>query len=370
VTPRIQLGPLGLTPTISLTNIGVDTNVLNQASNPQQDFTFTFVPGVDSTLEIGRGLLTSKTGVEMTYFAQVATERSVGFDQQGRFDLRFDKAVPYATAGYVSTYRRPNAEIDARVGQTTTGYGLGTKLMLGWRTSLDLGARRETLKLEDVTFDGVNLSTALDRNSGIVNLNLNVALTPLTTFVVKNTLQQDRFIYSPERDTNSLSVVPGFEFKPSALIAGSAYVGFRDLQVRGTAGAPSVVAAVAAVNLGYTMRDSTRFEVKVNRDFDYSYETSEPYFLASGATLTVTQAVGGRWDALGRIGRENLDYQTIDLQPSGRRDQVFTYGTGVGYHLDIDARIGFDVNYVSRLSPIASRQYSGFQIGGSFRYGF
>jgi hypothetical protein len=368
--PRIQLGPLGLSPRISLTNVGLDTNVLNQSTNPQQDFTMTFVPGVDAAMHIGRGLLTSKTGVEMTYFAQVATERSIGLDQQGRFDLRLDKAVPYASAAYVSTYRRPNAEIDARVGQTTTGYGVGTRLLLGWRASVDVGAKREKLELEDVTFDGVNLATALDRNEGLVNVNLNVALTPLTTFVVKNALQQDRFIYSPERDTNSLSVMPGFEFKPSALISGSAFVGFRDLRVKGTGGGPSFVGAVAAVALSYTMRDTTRFDVKVNRDMDYSYETDEPYFLASGANLTLTQAVGGRWDALGRVGREHLDYQRADLQPSGRRDQVGTYGSGVGYHLDNDARIGFDVNYVKRLSPVASRHYSGFQIGGSFRYGF
>jgi Putative beta-barrel porin 2 len=366
---KIRLGPLGLTPTISLTNVGIDTNVLNQSTNPQRDFTTTFVPGLTSSLRIGRGLLTSKTGLEFSYFAKVASQRSVGVGEEGRFDLALNQVTPHLNAGYVQTNQRPNAEIDARVGQTTTSFGLGANLHLGWRAGLDMTAGRRRLEFEDVRYEGVNLAHQLDRSTTEINANLKVELTPLTTLVVKNSVQQDRFTFSPQRDTDSVSVVPGFEFKPSAIVSGTAFVGFRALRPQHFSG-PSFTGVVSAVALSYTARDATRMDVKVDRNIDYSFEPEQPYFLATGANLSLTQALTGRWDVVGRIGRVNLDYRNQQVMPVNRRDRVSTYGTGLGYRLDFSARIGFDVVHVERLSPLPGRQYSGFQFGGSFRYGF
>ena len=47
---RLQFGPLALQPRFALTNVGVDTNVRNEADAPQRDFTMTFVPALDSWL--------------------------------------------------------------------------------------------------------------------------------------------------------------------------------------------------------------------------------------------------------------------------------------------------------------------------------
>ena len=46
---RVRIGPLFVKPTMALTNLGVDTNVFNDADseNPQSDFTFTFTPQAD-----------------------------------------------------------------------------------------------------------------------------------------------------------------------------------------------------------------------------------------------------------------------------------------------------------------------------------
>jgi hypothetical protein len=369
--PKIRLGPLGLSPRISLTNIGIDTNVLSQSENPQRDFTTTFVPGVDSSLRIGRGLLTGKTGVELVYFTKTTAQRSIGVDQEGRFDLNLNRLTPHLGAGYLTTYRRPNSEIDVRVGQTTKSADIGASLRLGWRAALEIGASHSRLELSDVEFLGVSLAKALDRRVETASLNVSLVLTPLTTFVVKNTVEHDRFTLSPDRDTDSVSIVPGLELKPSALVSGSAFVGFRSFGARNS-GERVFAGVVAAVALSYAVRDSTRLDVKIDRNMDYSFEPTQPYFLATGGNLSVTQALGGHWDTVTRLGRQYLVYRnsTLDsLGSSGRRDRVVTYGFGPGYRLT-DARIGFDVNYVRRLSPVDSRRFSGFQFGGSFRYGF
>src|SRR5712691_10833261 len=51
---RIRLGPFGITPSIALTNLGVDSNVFNSLENPQQDFRFTLSPQVNSWFRAGR----------------------------------------------------------------------------------------------------------------------------------------------------------------------------------------------------------------------------------------------------------------------------------------------------------------------------
>jgi Putative beta-barrel porin 2 len=226
------------------------------------------------------------------------------------------------------------------------------------------------LQLDDDQFLGVNLSLALDRRVQAANLNFRIALTPLTTFVVKNRLQHDRFTFSPERDTDSVSVAPGFEFKPTALIAGSAFVGYRRFQPRRPDQA-RFAGVVAAVKLGYLIRDTMRIRGTLDRDVDYSAEATQAFLLVTGGGVDLTQSLGGRWDAVLRVGRQYLDYRNLSLldPTENRRDRTTAYGTGLGYRLRPDMRVGFDVNYLKRLSPIPTRRYSGFQFGGSFTYG-
>ena len=42
----IHAGPVGLRPSLSVTNAGVDSNVFNSADNPQDDLTATIVPRI------------------------------------------------------------------------------------------------------------------------------------------------------------------------------------------------------------------------------------------------------------------------------------------------------------------------------------
>ena len=53
---RVRLGPLWMNPTISMPNVGIDTNVFNETPTvtPQRDVTATVSPKIDLWLRMGR----------------------------------------------------------------------------------------------------------------------------------------------------------------------------------------------------------------------------------------------------------------------------------------------------------------------------
>lgn len=371
---KIQLGPLGLSPTLTVGNIGVDTNVFNTSTDPTRDFTVTFLPATGESLPVGALLLTGKTGVPLTYFQKSTTQRSVGFTQDGRATLNLVHILPYAAASYASTYNQPNAEIAERVEQVTTSVTAGAKLAFGARTTFDGSYVTGSVRLPDTELFGVDLGQQLDRDITSFNGTFRLALTSRTTFAVKSTLERDRFDSSAIRNTNSVSLVPGLELKRDARVSGSLYVGVKAVRPLSPLVVP-FTGVVASAALSWLALDSTRIDGKVDRDIDYSIDESTPLFLATTVNVSVTQLLVGHVDAVARIGRTLLNYQdllsSVGAVPlAGRTDRTDTIGSGLGYRFRIDARVGFEADYVRRLSAFDGFSYSGWQFGGTMNYGF
>ncbi len=120
----------------------------------------------------------------------------------------------------------------------------------------------------------------------------------------------ETFDYEKIRDSSGIRVVPGVEFKPLALISGSAKVGFRQLDFKNPA-IPDYTGPVASVNLAYTLMGMTRFGVQVDRDVLYSFEQTQPYYVLTGIIGTITQGLSRTWDVQARIGDQRLAYQRI-----------------------------------------------------------
>src|SRR5213595_794479 len=60
---KVHAGPFYLDPAILLKELGVDTNVFNEAQEPRQDFTFTITPQADVAVPIARrGLIRTVFG--------------------------------------------------------------------------------------------------------------------------------------------------------------------------------------------------------------------------------------------------------------------------------------------------------------------
>ncbi len=162
---------------------------------------------------------------------------------------------------------------------------------------------------------------------------------------------------------------------PFALISGKVAVGYRRFNALNPA-VPDYSGLIATIDTTYTMREMTRFAVQFNRDVQYSFEVTSPYYLSTGGSVTVTQALGPDWMLVGRLSRTGLAYRALSglagsaADNASRRDVVLSYGAGVGRRVGRDMRVGVDIDRTRRDSIDLARAYSGIKLGGSFTYGF
>jgi len=102
ISPRIRLGPLGLSPRVGLTNLGIDTNVFNEIENPKHDFTATLSPHTDFWLRLGMARVSGSATFDYVYFGHYSSERAVNTYDQLRVAVPLRRVVPYATASIVN----------------------------------------------------------------------------------------------------------------------------------------------------------------------------------------------------------------------------------------------------------------------------
>jgi len=369
---RFQTGPIGLSPAIALTGFGVDTNVFNDFDDPRRDLTFTVSPMLDTWLRAGRSRLHVFTRTDLMYFHQYASERSVDGVVDSRFEVRGNRVTPWITAAAASGRQRWGYEIDLRYRRITSDLGAGVGVRVGSRTRVGVNARYSTYNHEpDALYLGSNLRELLDRNTTALGGEFRYALTALTTWVVSGEQAHDRFVYTPARDANSWRIDTGFDLAPTALIAGRGRVGYR--RFAGIGGDfplySGIVASVAATS---RIRSRTQLEVTSARDVDYSWEPTYPYYVVTGAMLTVTPQLTLRWDVRARLGAQRFAYRAAVWLPSSlpdRVDRVGMLGWGVGYRLAPDVRLGIDIDREHRRSAIRLREYQGFRTGLSVTYG-
>src|SRR6185436_2230027 len=103
---RIQIGPLGITPSITVAQFGVDSNVFREEVQPKSDVTATISPGTRAWLRAGRSLLAIDARSDMQYFQRYLGERSVDTAVDGRYEIRSGRIIPWIGGGYASGRQR------------------------------------------------------------------------------------------------------------------------------------------------------------------------------------------------------------------------------------------------------------------------
>jgi hypothetical protein len=386
---KVRVGPFAVNPVVSVSDFGVDSNVFNSWENPQSDWTATFKGGADTWLRLGKARLNTKLQVGYVYFAEFGTERSWNTDDSARLELPLTHLRPWIGVSYLNVKERPGYEIDKRARRTEVGIGGGIDYVFSRKTTLGVSLKKKRIDFPtDETIGDTYLRDVLNRDETLGIAALRYSLTPLTMLVMEGRIERERFEFSPERDANGFRILPGVEFDPHALVSGAAHVGYRNLKML-TPGFPDYTGPVADVNLNYRLLGVTRFDVRVNRDVEYSYEITEPYYVLTGATASVTQSVGGPWAVVARYGRQRLDYRRVALAAflpgvaqgsslaadpnqgaEGRSDKVVYYGGGISYKLGPSMRLGFNMDYYTRKSERDVHQYEGLRAGTSVTYDF
>ena len=133
-------------------------------------------------------------------------------------------------------------------------------------------------------------------------------LTPLTAITVDAGSQADRFDLWPDRDTDSTTAGVQVTFDPFALLKGSARFGYRDF-VPVDPNVPEYSGTTAAVDLTYVLQGSTKLNVQLNRDVEYSFDVDQPYYLQTGVAGSIAQQIYGPVDVVARAGTQHLAYR-------------------------------------------------------------
>ena len=368
---RVQFGPLGLTPSVALANLGIDTNVFNDVDDPKSDFTFTVSPQVDASLRVRRARLQVKARSDLVYFHQYSSERSADTTVDSKLEFLGTRITPWVGTSVSSGRQRFGYEIDLRLRRVTRDAEAGVEARFTRRTHVVVSAHRTQYEYDgDAVLLGTSVQEVLNRRSESVGLDLRYRLTALTTLVASTQTIHDRFEFTPSRNTNSVRLEAGLDLTPFALISGRGRVGYRALNGHGTT--PDYSGLVADVAASSTIKRRTRVDVAAERDVNYSIEFAYPYFLLTGATVVATPRLTRRWDTQARIGVQRLAYrgeEGISDLLRNRIDRIRVIGVGVGYLVGRDMRIGFNVNRERRESPVQRRDYLGYRTGISVTYG-
>jgi hypothetical protein len=375
-TYHIHTGPFYAKPLVLLRELGVDTNVFNTATNPKSDFTFTIGPQVSVAVPMVRRALFTTTGeVDFVYYAKYSTQRSVNPQGIGRFEFYTQRITLFAEESYVNTRQRANYEIDLRSRHLLNFFTGGASVRITSKTSLEVaGKTGKTVFAADDFVLGNSLKQTLDHTTSGALLTARHRLTSLTTIALKSDRIHDTFPLSPIRDNDSYRIVPGVEFKPRALISGFVYLGYRSFAPRNPA-LPKYNGLVSQIGLSYTMLGATTFSVIADRDVEYSFEASTPYFLDNRFGVFIRRAVGGNWDILGNAIRHEYNYRRIAATApeaaDPRVDVTDNYGVNLGYRLKRQTRLGVGASYYSRSSSeVPFRNYEGVRLGTTVTYGF
>ena len=368
-----RFGALGLNPTLAVTNFGLDDNIFNDSTDPKSDFTMTVTPRLQARLRSAKVLLSGAVATGLVYYQKFDDERTVDFATDGRVDVDLGWLRPYALASYLDTRERLNAELDVRAPRTQTTVAVGARVTLSPKTGLVFDLRRAGLDFaEGETFEGVDLSSTLNSTTKTIEGGIELYLTPLTTLAITASSQTDRFDESPERNADTLRILPTIRMEAPAIIQGSLGVGYRRFSAIDP-DTPDYSGVVVQGSLTHTFGERTKIDLSLSRDVQYSFEPTEPYYLTTGFRVVLTQQLQESLDVRATAGRDRLDYReeaTTAVPNDTRTDRASVLGGGVGYRLQPNLRVGVDVEFAKRASDRVDRRYDRTRVFASMTYGF
>ena len=371
--PLIQAGPFGISPTVTLRDMGRDENVFNERDDPKSDFTFTLTPRAEIVFKPRALRIAYTAATEYVYYRDYASERSTNLSSAVRADLSLGWFLPYVLATGTNTRQRLNTEVDARARHRERVYGAGFGIRVGTRLTLGASGRTNRLRFDEgTTFRGEDLARSFDSDIDAIEGAAGLQLTPFTRVSLTVSREQQRFKVARERDSDSIRITPTFAFSPEAVLNGSIAIGYRRFKPR-TNALPGYSGFVATATVGTTLWNRHRVETVFGRDIRYSYETDTPYYLATGGTVTVTTQLVGPFDVRVTGTRHLMAYrasQDVRLDERPGDDTMTSYGGGVGYRLRQQLRAGFNAEWTRRDSQLSlDREYRNRRFFASLTWG-
>src|SRR4051812_8620320 len=221
---RVRIGPVALNPSVNLTNLGIDTNVFNEPSGlEKEDFTFTLTPRADAWLKVGPTWVGGSARADVVWYQTYESERSGNGFYTVNWTAPLNRLAFAIEGGYLHARERPGFEIDDRVLRTELGGRAALEYRVLSKTSIGVRGGRQRIAFdEDQVYQGTDLSVELNRTVTTAAFTVKHQLTPLTAISFDAGSENDRFVSSPARDTDSTTAGAQITFDPDAILKGSA----------------------------------------------------------------------------------------------------------------------------------------------------
>jgi hypothetical protein len=368
---RFQSGALTWTPTISLRDAGVDSNVYDEPTNPRRDRSAVLSPQVDGLFRLSAAEVKFAGGADFVYFQRYTQERSVNTRGNARVEFRMMRIRPFGSVAVLDARERVNSEIDVRARRAERDVTAGVGLGLTPRGTLEVRGSFATATFrEGEIFRGVDLAQRLNRETTTGSVRLGYEVTPLTKFFVEGSTSRDRFTLAPGYDSKNLTANAGFEFAPDALLQGRATVGFHKLEPLGPLGF-GFDGLTAGVDIGYVLVQRTRFDIRIARDTSYSFE-AQPYFLRTAYGGEISHTLFNPIDLFVRGAWETLEYPGI-VEQELPADTLEVTRFGGGVVIRPGRRINMSINYeISERTAdtLPDRRYDRQRLYTNVTYGF
>jgi hypothetical protein len=365
-----RVGPVYLSPNVALRELGVDDNVFDDAEEPQRDFMLVLAPDVSAYVRSGLLQVVLLSSTELTYYKKFQSQRSVARQFRVRSDFLLSRFRPSIAAALVDSRSRPNQEIDLRARRSDREVSGSIAFEVSPLARAYVGAAHvETEFGVGETFRFVALDQTLNRRNDSVQAGVRFALTPFTTLTVEGQVATDKFVFTPERNSESRAGTAAITFGSEAVVVGTVRVGYRNFQPV-DASLPAFNGLVTSGGLSYLGFWRGRIAGTLERDVQYSFDDDDGYFIGTAGELTYTQRVAGPFDLQVRAARGALDYADV-LTNEGRHDTTRTYAAGIGYNRDRGARLGLTYEQSRRDSAARpDRRYTRRKVYATLTYGF
>jgi hypothetical protein len=312
-SPRVRIGPLGLTPRLVLEDLGVDSNIYNLPSEPESDFVFTLTPSIEVASRIRRAAFAIQSYTDFAYFATHADQRAVNQRLAGDMRVDFGRIAFFGHGTYRNGKARTGDEIDARTRQMELTAEAGVRWSPSPRIGVDVSMYEVRFEFDQsAVFDATDLADQLNHRENLVKGSFRYAVTPLTAVVLAAETGHVDFWRSPVRDAETWSTSIGVDLQPRALISGRARVGYQSLEAR--AGTYSGFAGlISTVDVAYRAPGSITLGAALDRMPSYSYFEGQPYYVVLGYRASARRQVSPRVDIDVRLRRAQHAYgPTVD----------------------------------------------------------
>lgn len=370
-TGVISLGRLKVAPGITVSELGWDDNVFDEAEaeGPDEDYVAAFTPDIAAYTRLRWVRFSGYAGSTLTYYKKFDSESSVGYAWRGRADFLLSRVRPFVAAANNRSRTRPNGEIDIRPNRLEEEYSGGLAFDVGPHSVFYASGSYNAFRFENATQEGIDLGETLSRESYATQFGLRTDITPLLSMQLYGSYQEDKFRAVPIRNSIAKSGNAIFRVTPEAVFNGIIGISYRDIHFADP-GLKTYRGVLGSVAIAYPFLELGRFTLIGQRGLEYSLDNTEGYYIETSVQLAYTHRLFGAVDVQARGAKSYFDYSARLNEPP-HTDTYDTVGGSLGYNLRNRTRVAVNYEYSRRQSPaFSARNYQRRRVFLSWMFAF